>query len=392
MEQDRSEALASVTIDSSLIYPTTSRRFLMALWEMEGLKVELLPRTIQEMYGFVQDSERSYWRRALAREAGRTGRTWPPETVEAVAAATAAAAGEWVNTEIGYAATAARNDSMLCAVGLTTAQEARAGAIAETIPNMCFKGPSKDGHRGDREIVAQGRGQRLQNPGKRQPDQHPAPTDERLAARAGAVHRRLRAARRRRDRGGRTMARPARAPARGGATSNAPGQTRGGDARERHRRNVHRADERRRTGQRRDELQRGVAGNTPQRNLRPRETVHRGTDDARERNGAPASESNTRGSGGSRIREVIPQSRRRASRGRLFSARHRTTPSEDGSRRTTASSRPRSAHTPCRRTRGRERSKDGDAPRWSGTKHTEDIDARALQIGAGEDLRRTHRG
>ena len=83
MEQDRSEALASVTIDSSLIYPTTSRRFLMALWEMEGLKVELLPRTIQEMYGFVQDSERSYWRRALAREARRAGRTWPPETVEA---------------------------------------------------------------------------------------------------------------------------------------------------------------------------------------------------------------------------------------------------------------------------------------------------------------------
>ena len=156
MAQDRGEALASVTIDSSLIYPTTSRRFLMALWEMEGLKVELLPRTIQEMYGFVQDSERSYWRRALAREAGRTGRAWPPETVEAVAAATAAAAGRWVNTEIGYAATPARNDSMLHAVGLTRAEEARAGAIAETIPNICFKGPSKDGHRGDREIVAQG--------------------------------------------------------------------------------------------------------------------------------------------------------------------------------------------------------------------------------------------
>ena len=32
--------LASVTIDSSLMYPTTSRRFLMALWEMEGLRLK----------------------------------------------------------------------------------------------------------------------------------------------------------------------------------------------------------------------------------------------------------------------------------------------------------------------------------------------------------------
>ena len=156
MEQDRSQALASVTIDSSLIYPMSSRRFLMALWEMDGLKVELLPRTIQEMYGFVRDSERGYWRRALKKEAERTGRGWPPQTVEAVAEATAQAAGEWVNAELGYAGTPGRNDSMLRAVELTTEQSARAGGIAEAIPKVCFRGPSKDGHRGDREIVAQG--------------------------------------------------------------------------------------------------------------------------------------------------------------------------------------------------------------------------------------------
>ena len=156
MGQDRSQTLASVTIDSSLIYPTTSRRFLMALWEMEGLKVELLPRTVKEMYGFVQDSERGYWRRALKKEGRRTGRMWPPETVEAVAEATAHAAGRWVNAELGYAGTPGRNDSMLRAVTLTPEQRAQAGMIAEAIPRECFKGPSKDGHRGDREIVAEG--------------------------------------------------------------------------------------------------------------------------------------------------------------------------------------------------------------------------------------------
>ena len=156
MQQDRSETLASVTIDSSLIYPTASRRFLMALWEMEGLKIELLPQTIHEMYGFVQSSERSFWRRGLAKEAGRTGRTWPPDTVEAVIAATMAAAGEWVNAELGYGTRPARNDSMLHSVSLTVTQRATAGVIAETIPTMCFRGQSKDGHRGDREIIAQG--------------------------------------------------------------------------------------------------------------------------------------------------------------------------------------------------------------------------------------------
>ena len=154
--QDRSTALASVTIDSSLIYPTTARRFLMALWEMDGLRIELLPRTVQEMYGFIQDSERGYWRRGLVKEAQRTGTQWPPQTVEEVSEAAAAAAGEWVNEELGYKEAPARNDSMLRPVLLTPQQQARAGLIAESIPRECFRGPSKNNFRGDREIVAQG--------------------------------------------------------------------------------------------------------------------------------------------------------------------------------------------------------------------------------------------
>ena len=156
MEQNRDKSLARVTIDSSLVYPTTSRRFIMALWEMEGLKVELLPRTIQEMFGFVQDSERRHWGARTRAEAERTGVSLPAKTVSSIEKATALAAGAWVNKELGYAGIPGRNDSMLRAVALTEEQETQANALAESIPRKCFKGPSKDGHQGDRQIIAQG--------------------------------------------------------------------------------------------------------------------------------------------------------------------------------------------------------------------------------------------
>ena len=100
MNQSRTEALAKVTIDSSLMYPTTTRRFLMCLWEMDGLRIELVPRTAKEMHGFVQDSERAYWRRGLRKEGERTGRGWPPQIIEAIAEATATAAANWVRIPV----------------------------------------------------------------------------------------------------------------------------------------------------------------------------------------------------------------------------------------------------------------------------------------------------
>ena len=52
----------------------------MALWEMEGLRIGLLPRTVQEVVGFVEDSESGYWRRAMCKEGKRAGHNWPCET------------------------------------------------------------------------------------------------------------------------------------------------------------------------------------------------------------------------------------------------------------------------------------------------------------------------
>jgi len=70
--------LDNITVDSSLMYPTTSRRFLMALWEMDGKRVALVPRAVQEMYGFVRQSEERFCQRALHKQTERTGRIYSP--------------------------------------------------------------------------------------------------------------------------------------------------------------------------------------------------------------------------------------------------------------------------------------------------------------------------
>ena len=155
MQEQRDAGLAKVTVDSSLMYPATSRRFLMSLWEMEGLRIELVPRTVKEMYGFVQDSEWAHWRAALIKEGQRTGRTWSPQETRAIAQAAANASAQWVNEELGHGEIPPRNDSMMRLVALSDTQASVAAMIADAIPRFCFKGPSKDEHRGDREIIAQ---------------------------------------------------------------------------------------------------------------------------------------------------------------------------------------------------------------------------------------------
>ena len=156
METPNGEGLASVTIDSSLIYPTTSRRFLMGLWEMADLRVELVPRAVQEMHGYVRESEKEQWHRQIKGDTERTGKTYPPETADAIAEAGAAAAGNWVNEELGFGQQRGREDSMLQAVALNAEQRVQTAAIALSIPRMGFRGPTKNDYRGDREIVAQG--------------------------------------------------------------------------------------------------------------------------------------------------------------------------------------------------------------------------------------------
>ena len=148
-------SLANVTIDSALMFPTTARRFLMALWEMEGLRIGLLPRTVQEMVGFVEDSESGYWQRAMRKEGKRAGHKWPSETIVDVAEAAADAARAWMHEELGDATGPPRTRSMLEAITLTPKQKLAAHELGNSIPRRCFRGPSKNDFGTDRAIIGQ---------------------------------------------------------------------------------------------------------------------------------------------------------------------------------------------------------------------------------------------
>jgi len=156
MTTPTADALSQVTIDTSLLYPSTARRFLMTLWDMQALKIPVLPRTSRELHGVIKESESAYWKRRLKREATRTGMHWSPQIIIAIADAASEAAGQWVNQELGYGTNQPRNDSALQRIEMDPAAQLRADDIAEQIPKRCFQGRSLTGHRGDRSIIAEG--------------------------------------------------------------------------------------------------------------------------------------------------------------------------------------------------------------------------------------------
>jgi len=147
--------LDNITVDSSLMYPTTSRRFLMALWEMDGKRVALVPRAVQEMYGFVRQSEERFCQRALHKQTERTGRIYSPGDRQIIIDAAVEAAGEWVNDELGDDKRPGNNSSALILRRLNAEEADRARTLAEAIPSKCFRGPSKNSFFGDREIIGQ---------------------------------------------------------------------------------------------------------------------------------------------------------------------------------------------------------------------------------------------
>ncbi len=156
MTTPTADALSQVTIDTSLLYPSTARRFLMTLWDMQALKIPVLPRTSRELHGVIKESESAYWKRRLKREATRTGMHWSPQIIIAIADAASEAAGQWVNQELGYGTNQPWNDSALQRIEMDPAAQLRADDIAEQIPKRCFQGRSLTGHRGDRSIIAEG--------------------------------------------------------------------------------------------------------------------------------------------------------------------------------------------------------------------------------------------
>ena len=296
--------LASVTIDSSLMYPTTSRRFLMALWEMEGLRINLVPKAVQEMYGYVQESEREYWYERLDKESERTGRAWAPEIAEAIAPS-----GRAERSRLGERRTRIRAESRarrLDAPGNRARRrtECEGGWHRTLDPARMLQGRNQERlSRGPRDHRPRSGG-RLQNPCKRQPRIDTTQRDERLVDGNRTRECGSHTERRRRHRQGRTMEGTARAHARSSAASNAAGATAHGVARGRNTGAVHTAHADAGVEERRAELLERLVRPEAEENLRRSTHVHRQQRDARERHRGAAKDAHAQGGEKRGIRAV----------------------------------------------------------------------------------------
>ena len=146
-----------VVLDTSLLAPPTSRRFFMAAWERQGLKVPVLPRVVRELHGVLGDSEQAHWTRVLAGQADR-GVRHSPSTTNRVLEAVENAARQWVRDTLDVQLTQAKPPPSPCALQVVSFDDAellRARQIGEALPADCFKGPSRNEHFGDRQIIGQ---------------------------------------------------------------------------------------------------------------------------------------------------------------------------------------------------------------------------------------------
>ena len=149
---------ADVVLDTSLLLPPTARRFFMAAWHLQGMEVPVLPRVIRELHGVLPDSERGHWTRVLAGQARRTGTAPDAATTNRILDAVDAASESWVREKLDAQYGDLLGDAQplaLRAVHLDDDELARAREIGDTIPAQCFRGPSRNDHYGDRQIIGQ---------------------------------------------------------------------------------------------------------------------------------------------------------------------------------------------------------------------------------------------
>ena len=141
----------AVAWDTCVLLSPFDRRFIMAVCELRGCKTNVAPQVAKELFGLVPVSESDYWHRVLDGEEARGERQWPLEQRQAICRAASEGAKEWIKKDVD----AQPANSALSLVTFKEADSERIRILAEEIPASCFRGPSKDGHRGDRHVIAQ---------------------------------------------------------------------------------------------------------------------------------------------------------------------------------------------------------------------------------------------
>jgi len=145
----------SITFDTSVLCRPFDRRFIMAAWELLGAPVPVLPRVAKELYHVMADNEEDHWISVLSGQERRKGITYSYEQKNKIASSVATATYAWVNSKIDHAQFSSAHPCALKQVSMTEQDEGRVRDIAFRIPSRCFRGPSRNNHRGDRLVIAE---------------------------------------------------------------------------------------------------------------------------------------------------------------------------------------------------------------------------------------------
>ena len=148
----------SITFDTCILSRPVERRFVMATWELLGTSVSVLPHVTNELHGVLFDNEFLHWHSSLASQERREHARYAPGKKDRIATAAAQGARQWVERELQaehHATDGPPPPRALRTVPMSALQRERANGIAAAIPGSCFRGASKDGHFGDRTIIAQ---------------------------------------------------------------------------------------------------------------------------------------------------------------------------------------------------------------------------------------------
>ncbi len=152
-----------IAVDTSLLGRRDARRFLMAAWERLGARTPVLPQVRNELFQLLADRETDYWDRVMRGQRNRLGISYTPAEERAILAAADRSAREWAQRHLDAPLDPAlpqdRPEPKLpCAlvpIALSDEEDSRAREIAARIPAYCFRGPSKNSHHGDRQVIAQ---------------------------------------------------------------------------------------------------------------------------------------------------------------------------------------------------------------------------------------------
>lgn len=152
-----------VAVDTSLLGRREARRFIMAAWERLGARTPVLPRVRYELYALLADRETDYWERVMRGQRSRLGISYTPAVERAILGAADSSAREWVRRHLDapldpglpHDRSEPKSPCALVPIALSDEEDSRAREIAAGIPAYCFRGQSENGHRGDRQVIAQ---------------------------------------------------------------------------------------------------------------------------------------------------------------------------------------------------------------------------------------------